>query len=199
MTHDNLDLGALIGSRICHDLISPIGAIGNGLELLRMSLPPSPELALISDSIENASARVRFFRVAFGRASEGQPVPLGEIEGILRDLSHGGRIAMHWRGDTSPDRLGVRIAFLAVMCLETTLPFGGEIIIDFQNDKWTLSASGRRIHHDAGLWANLDPSLGPIEKLTPGHVQFALLPDLLRENGRKAEVSFTDTSAELRF
>ncbi len=62
------DLVALIGSRICHDLISPIGAIGNGIELIGLSgAGAGPEMALISESVTNAQARIRFYyRVAFG-------------------------------------------------------------------------------------------------------------------------------------
>ncbi|MEP3017383.1 MAG: histidine phosphotransferase, partial [Tateyamaria sp.] len=60
MGQSNVNLGALIGSRICHDLISPIGAINNGLELLGMSNErEGPELDLISESVGNASARIR--------------------------------------------------------------------------------------------------------------------------------------------
>ena len=50
-------IAALLGSRICHDLISPIGAISNGVELMQMSgADSSPELALISESVESANA-----------------------------------------------------------------------------------------------------------------------------------------------
>ena len=60
MQQRNLNLSALIGSRICHDLISPIGAINNGLELLGMTTRQAgPEMALISESVENAAARIR--------------------------------------------------------------------------------------------------------------------------------------------
>ena len=66
---DKPDLAALIGSRICHDLISPIGAIGNGVELMMMDgTAKTPELALIAESVANANARIRYFRVAFGSA-----------------------------------------------------------------------------------------------------------------------------------
>ena len=78
------DLAALIGSRICHDLISPIGAIGNGLELLSMSGAGGPEVALISDSVANANARIRFFRIAFGHASPEQGTSRSEILSILQ-------------------------------------------------------------------------------------------------------------------
>ena len=64
------DLAALLGSRICHDLISPIGAIGNGVELMLMDgAGRAPEVALISESVDAANARIRFFRVAYGVSS----------------------------------------------------------------------------------------------------------------------------------
>jgi len=57
MSHDNTSIAVLIGSRICHDLISPIGAITNGLELLNMAGEANgPEMSLIGESVGNASA-----------------------------------------------------------------------------------------------------------------------------------------------
>ncbi|WP_448326291.1 hypothetical protein [Sulfitobacter sp. M13] len=86
MAETDTDFAALIGSRICHDLISPVGAINNGLELLLMSgMNMSPEVALIDESVRNASARLRFFRVAFGSGTT-QPVAAQETTDILRDL-----------------------------------------------------------------------------------------------------------------
>ena len=198
MPHDNLDLGALIGSRICHDLISPIGAIGNGLELLLMELPASPELSLIAESVDNANARVRFFRVAFGKASQGQHVTPSEIEKILNDVSRGGRIAMRWTGTDAPNRATARAAFLAAMCLETALPLGGEITLSHSGDHWTLHATGRRITPQPDLWAHLQAPHTP-KGLTAGQVQFAILPGLLAELGKQAKVTFTDTLATIQF
>jgi histidine phosphotransferase ChpT len=80
MAQNDLDLAALVSSRICHDLISPIGAINNGLELLNMSgaSPVGPEMQLICDNVKSASARIRFFRIAFGAASD-DPVVRNEV------------------------------------------------------------------------------------------------------------------------
>ena len=87
------DISALLGSRICHDLISPLGAISNGVELLEMSgAQMGPELQLISESVENANARIRFFRVAFGIASPDQTIGAPELRGILDDLGKGSRM-----------------------------------------------------------------------------------------------------------
>ena len=92
MQQRNLNLSALIGSRICHDLISPIGAINNGLELLGMTTRQAgPEMALISESVENAAARIRYFRVAYG-AADSQMMGRSEVTSILTDVAKGGRM-----------------------------------------------------------------------------------------------------------
>jgi len=95
MPSNTSDLTSLIGSRICHDLISPLGAISNGVELLSMNgAPIGPEMSLISESVENANARIRFFRIAFGSANETQDVGQKEIQSILHDMSRGGRLSI---------------------------------------------------------------------------------------------------------
>lgn len=67
------DIASLVGSRICHDLISPIGAISNGVELIGMTQgTDGAEMSLINDSVQNANARIRFFRVAYGSATPEQ-------------------------------------------------------------------------------------------------------------------------------
>ncbi|THH39196.1 hypothetical protein E4Z66_02780 [Aliishimia ponticola] len=113
MSNMSPDLAALIGSRICHDLISPIGAINNGLELLGMSGDVSgPELSLISESVDNASARIRFFRLAFGAAGE-QDVSAREIRGVLTDMTRASKLTIHWDAEEAVPRRIVRILFLA--------------------------------------------------------------------------------------
>ena len=69
---DEEDLAGLIASRICHDLISPVGALGNGLELLSLSVDPKgEEMALIRDCAAAAAAGLSFMRIAFGAAADG--------------------------------------------------------------------------------------------------------------------------------
>lgn len=199
MPHNTLDLGTLIGSRICHDLINPIGAIGNGLELLTMEIPGSPELALIAESVQNANARVRFFRVAFGMSSVTQPVELIEIKTILTDISRNSRVRLRWDGAEAPNRATLQAAFLAAMCLETVLPLGGEIALAHAQGAWRIQATGRRIQPNPDLWVLLNGKHPPDGILTAGQVQFALLPKLLTELGRQAVVSFNDPTATIRF
>ena len=124
------DLTALLGSRICHDLISPIGAISNGVELLMMEgNARGPEIALISESVSNASARIRFFRVAFGASGGEHRVGRSEILAIVEDITRGGRLTIDWSSPTELPRRDVKLAFLLILCLETALAYGGKIEI----------------------------------------------------------------------
>ncbi|MCG7622678.1 MULTISPECIES: histidine phosphotransferase family protein [unclassified Epibacterium] len=187
---DNANLAALVGSRICHDLISPVGAINNGLELLGMSNTlDGPELELISDSVNNANARIRFFRVAFGAAGE-QELGRAEVESVLADVSKGGRIKYNWSSDGAAARREVRMAFLAALCLETALPYGGTVQILRSSDSWTVVGEGRKINVDEALWSGLSGQDHSAE-ITPALIQFALLPEAAREAGRR--VSFDQT------
>ena len=127
MAVDSAKLAALVGSRICHDLISPVGAINNGLELLGMSgAVEGPELELISDSVLHANARIRFFRVAFGAAGD-QQMGRAEILSILEDVSKAGRMSYSWAPLEGSSRSDVRMVFLALLCLETALPYGARL------------------------------------------------------------------------
>lgn len=85
-TNQSLDLVALVSSRICHDLVSPVGAIVNGVGLVQEMPGQScdDEIALIGQSAERASRLLQFYRIAFGEVSE----DAGEIlPSFIRDLA----------------------------------------------------------------------------------------------------------------
>lgn len=179
---DRPDIAALIGSRICHDLISPIGAIGNGLELLSMSGAGGAEVALIAESVANASARIRFFRIAFGLAAPDQGIARSEILGILKDVYGDSRIRIDWGVGADCRRLEAKAVFLAVQCLENALPYGGEIAVSRANGAWHLTGRSQKLKHDQGLWSILTGAAP--DGLDPKNVHFALLPDAVDRLGR---------------
>ncbi len=184
MSIDSRDLNALLGSRICHDLISPLGAIGNGVELLSMAgISAAPEIALISESVENASARIRFFRVAFGAASSTQLLGREEIVSTIRDMTKGGRLEIDWqpRGDLA--RPEVKLAFLLLQCLESAMPWGGRITILKTADRWHLLGAADKLKIEAGLWEILANPAAEVE-VTSANVHFALAPEAGRRIGR---------------
>lgn len=169
-------LSDLIGSRICHDLISPLGAIGNGVELLSLSSSGVvPELALISESIENANARIRYFRVAYGSASPGAEIANSELRSILHDMYKGGRLRIEWRPIEDLPRSEVKLAFLVIQCLETCLPWGGTITTSRTRDgNWRVTGKGERLKFETSLW-DLATNNHSATQVTASEVQFALV------------------------
>ncbi len=173
---DTTDLSGLLGSRICHDLISPLGAISNGVELLLMSgAAATPEVALIAESVASANARIRFFRVAFGSAGADQRMGRPEILSILTDLTKGGRLTFDWAVPGDVPRPEVKLAFLILQCCETALPYGGRVSFNRTTaGRWRVQAQAAKLKLDADLWAGLKqpPSAAVIGS---AHVHFALL------------------------
>lgn len=193
------DISVLVGSRICHDLISPIGAIGNGVELLALTDgDTSAELELITESVNNANARIRFFRIAFGAASPDQNVGRGETLSILAAVARGGRFTYFWKMEGDKPRQHVRCAFLTLLCLETAMPIGGDIHIDMDEDSWIFSTDASRLNVDAGLWTSLtDPDSNFMH--SAAQVQFALLPKALADAGRTLNLTIEDNKITARF
>jgi histidine phosphotransferase ChpT len=196
---DRPDLAALIASRICHDLISPIGAIGNGVEL--MSMDPGgqgPEMALIAESVANANARIRFFRISFGAASGDQRIARSEVLSILTDLTRGGRVSYGWTSTADLPRREVRLAFLLLQCLETALAYGGKVDVTRDDSGWTVTAQAPRLKIDPALWEVLtDPR--PPSDIGAGQVHFALVPDELARQGRRLVTQIGETAIRLTF
>jgi histidine phosphotransferase ChpT len=197
---DKPDLTALLGSRICHDLISPIGAIGNGVELLMLDgMGSSPELALIVDSVANANARIRFFRVAFGSpGSSEQRISRSEVTAILTDLTRGGRLTLNWQSPDDLSRREVKLAFLAQQCLESAMPHGGTLDIQRGDTRWTLRAEAARLRIDSALWEYLSNPAAQAD-IGPGQVQFALLRDEIARQHRRLTVEISDDVIRLSY
>lgn len=197
---DDAALSALIGSRICHDLISPIGAIGNGLELMQLGGAAGPEVALVSESVGNANARIRFFRIAFGVAGAEQRVGQAEVLGILQDLWRGHRLRIDWRAEGDLPRPEVKLAFLLLLCLEHALPWGGQVAITRLDGLWRIGAEAEKLRVAPQLWARLTAAGGAgAEPLGPAEVQFALAPAALKAQHRRLETTLGDTSIVMTF
>ena len=198
MFHDRQDLTALIGSRICHDLISPLGAISNGLELLALSgIGQLPELDLIADSIASANSKIRFFRVAYGMAPHGTTLPQPEITSILGDYFKDSRVSINWQTTREALRRDVKLMFLAIQCAESALPFGGTITVSYTGDEWILSAQSTKLRMVPDHWAVLEGH--EIEgDLAAAQVQFGMLATLTRFRKPQISVTTADEVIEIR-
>ena len=141
---DTLELAALLCSRVCHDLISPVGAIVNGLEVLDDN--PKPEdrdfaLDLIRKSARTASARLQFCRLAFGAAgSSGAQIDVGDAEAMARGHIEDGKCSIVWnlpRLLLPKNRVKLLLNMLVVA--QHTIPRGGTLTVDPIGEGETMS------------------------------------------------------------
>ena len=141
---DALELAALLCSRVCHDLISPVGAIVNGLEVLDDN--PKPEdrdfaLDLIRKSAKTASARLQFCRLAFGAAgSSGAQIDLGDAQNMAKGHIEDGKTTITWnlpRLLLPKNRVKLLLNMLVIA--QQTIPRGGTLTIDPIGEGETMS------------------------------------------------------------
>ncbi len=98
---NDIEFSALMVSRVCHDLVGPLGAVVNGLEVLedeRDAAMREDALKLVASSANQALARIQFMRIAFGAAgSAGAELDLGEIGRLVTGLLEGGKTTLDWQ------------------------------------------------------------------------------------------------------
>jgi histidine phosphotransferase ChpT len=131
---ESLDLAALLCSRVCHDLISPVGAIVNGLEVLEDDNDESTKtfaLDLIKKSARQASARLQFCRLAFGAAgSAGAQIDLGDAEAVARGFLEDDKTKLAWN---LPRLLlpknRVKLLLNLLLLAGQTIPRGGTLTV----------------------------------------------------------------------
>ena len=130
-----LDLAALLCSRVCHDVISPVGAIINGLEVLEDEKDEAMKesaLELVRKSAGQASARLQFARLAFGAAgSAGAQLDLGDAENVVRGLLDDPRLQINWnlpRVLLAKNR--VKLLLNLIVIASAAVPRGGKLTVD---------------------------------------------------------------------
>ncbi len=129
---DPLDLAALLCSRVCHDVISPVGAIINGLEVLEDEKDEDMRgfaLDLIKKSARGASARLQFCRLAFGAAgSAGASIDTGDAEQVARGMIADERTKLNWHATRALlPKNKVKLILNLYMIAIATIPRGGLI------------------------------------------------------------------------
>jgi len=165
---DTLELAALLCSRVCHDLISPVGAIVNGLEVLDDD--PKPEdrefaLDLIRKSAKTASARLQFCRLAFGAAgSSGAQIDLGDAQTMARGHLEDSKTTIAWN---LPRLLlpknKVKLLLNMLVIAQQTIPRGGVLTVDAVGEG---DAMGFRVAA-SGLNARMPQNIADL--LSSGH------------------------------
>jgi histidine phosphotransferase ChpT len=147
LTIGALDLAALLCSRVCHDLISPVGAIVNGLEVLEENKDEETKtfaLELIKKSAGQASAKLQFCRLAFGAAgSAGAQIELGDAERAARGMIEDGKIAIVWnlQRELVPKNRAKLLLNMLVVAVGA-VPRGGTLTVDAAGTGYRVTATG---------------------------------------------------------
>lgn len=196
MITSSLELASLLCSRLCHDMLSPVGALSNGLELLAEEKDPEMRrrcFELLEQSARISADKLKFFRLAFGAAGGfGEMVPVSEARALIDALvGNNGRIAVNWAlaSDSLP-KPGIKTLLnLALIAIDSlvrggTLDIGAELRTDEGGggaSEIVVRAAGPRIAFDPDIGRALDGSLpeGEISSRTAPAAMLRLLAESL--------------------
>jgi histidine phosphotransferase ChpT len=139
LTLSGPDLAALLCSRVCHDVISPVGAINNGLELLDDGAADADAMDLIRTSAVNASVRLKFARLAFGASgSVGASIDTGEAEKAAKDFAIAEKkTEVTWNGPrVIIPKNRVKLLLNLFLVAYSGIPRGGSVDVTLENPEY---------------------------------------------------------------
>lgn len=194
-------LSELVAARICHDLVSPVGAIGNGLDLLReLGAGPADDLDLIAESAARAAAILRLHRLAFGpQPTDGERYGRAALAARLRPVIASRRVALEIRNLEGPDLAPGTSRLVALMALAGRRLVGAEghlvmALAPAGDLPVSVAAEGRRAAWEPHLEAL---ARGHATAETSSQVEFALLPIVARAAGARIETRSEPERARL--
>lgn len=177
---DALDLASLLCSRLCHDLMSPVGALNNGIELLADEQDPKMRercLELLAESARASANKLKFFRLAFGAGGGfGDAIDTGEARAAVEGLfGVERRIALNWL--VAEDKLpkgAVKLLLNMALLAGEALVRGGRLDIGAERSgdsiELAIRAEGPRVLLDPALRETLakGSSAGTVEARAAG-------------------------------
>jgi histidine phosphotransferase ChpT len=168
-----IEFAALLVSRVCHDLVGPLGAVVNGMEVLedeRDAEMRADAIRLVTSSAEQALARIQFMRIAFGAAgSAGAELDLAEIGRLVTGLLAGGKTTLDWQ--TGPAYWGkdwAKLLMNATLLAADCLPRGGIVTVKTgagPNPSFHIHATGShvRVAEDVERMLKGEGTLGAVD------------------------------------
>ena len=165
------DLAALLASRLCHDIISPVGAVQAGLELLD-EMPNDPEaMALVRRSTQSAVAKLQFARVAYGSSgSTLAQIDMGDAKSVAEGLMAFEKADLNWSGQRAyvPKNIA-KLVLNLVMVANASVPRGREVEVQVEAlepaAEITVTARGKPLRVPARFRAFLanEPGQDPVD------------------------------------
>ncbi len=157
----DIEFAALLVSRLCHDLVSPIGAVVNGLEVLedeRDATMRADALKLVASSAAQAAARLQFARLAFGAAgSAGAQLDLTEVGRIVEGLVRGSKVEIEWRAAVlNWPKDWAKLLMNATLLAHDCLPRGGRVTVETNADATAPSFAVKAVGQNARILEEVD-------------------------------------------
>ena len=207
MTDSNpTDLAAMLCSRLCHDMLSPVGALSNGLELLAMETDPEMRksvMELLEQSATISTNKLKFFRLAFGAAGGfGDRVDVAEprslIEALVADKN---KIEINWAIETANlSKPSVKVLLNFAQIAIDALVRGGTLDVGAEvrdgNCEIVVRATGPKIAFDETIGKAIEGSL-PSSELSSRTAAAHMIALLAEESGGGLQYARTDEALVL--
>ncbi|HEY1632964.1 MAG TPA: histidine phosphotransferase family protein [Rhizomicrobium sp.] len=200
---NDLDFAALLVSRVCHDLVSPVGAVVNGLEVLedeRDATMRADALKLVASSADQAAARLQFARIAFGAAgSAGAELDLNEVGRTVTGMTLGGKVQIDWRAaHVNWPKDWAKLLMNATLLATDALPRGGMVVVETSVDSAAPSFAIRANGQNARMLEEVEKAVRgePSGPLDGRSIQAYLTHKLAR--GVNAGLTITPGENEVR-
>jgi len=167
---NDFDVAGLLCSRLCHDLVSPVGAITNGLEVLEDDNDPAMRehaISLIGMSADSATAKLKFMRIAFGASiTMGNEFAAQELTSLASAMVKGGRVSVDGSALMGPlPKNQAKLLLNMILLGIEALPRGGVLTVQNSNRSITLRCTGT----NAALPEEIVSILNGVPESTPDH------------------------------
>ncbi|MEM8936612.1 MAG: histidine phosphotransferase family protein [Pseudomonadota bacterium] len=192
---DPLMLSALLSSRVCHDLINPIGAIGSGIEVLD---DPSVDdgmqdaaFDLIRTGAHKALALLKFARLAYGAAGGfGAQIKIDDARDALEGYYEAAKPSLDWRieGDLAAKEI-VKTMLIVGCAAADSAPRGGDVVIDGDLKRFTITARGKKLFLNDDLIRALD---GDARDIAPKYTPALIASQIVYETGGFISAAISD-------
>lgn len=204
-TDTALELASLLCSRLCHDMLSPVGALSNGLELLADEKDPEMRrrcFELLEQSARSSADKLKFFRLAFGAAGGfGETIPTAEPKALIDALVAGkDRLSVHWQvsADALPKAAVKTLLNLAQIAIDALVRGGSvDIAAEMRSDQGrqvaeiVVRGAGPRIAFDQTVGQALEGRL-PMSELSSRTAPAAMLAAIAARLGGQVQYALGD-------
>lgn len=168
MVNRSAEFASLLCSRLCHDLLSPVGALNNGLELLADETDPDMRercMELLAESARASANKLKFFRLAFGAAGGfGELVPTSDARTAIEALHGDRKVKLGWMVEANAlPKVSIKVLLNLALIAGDALVRGGQLDIAAEGSEIVVRAEGPRVVLDAelrnALLGQVDPDM----------------------------------------